>query len=133
MLLPTKDQVNAAGRHVITAAGMAITIFGLQAKGVTLEGVTTFINSLGETINTIVQFLGAAGIFYAAIKAGHAVAPTSQIAAVQAIATGPKDEVQKSAKDALVAATISLPQVQTIVTDAETANDAVSPDVVQAK
>lgn len=153
--LPTKSQVDAVSRHAITAAGVAITIFGLQAKGVSMENVTALINSLGETVNTLVQLIAAAGVMYGAIQASRSASPTNQIAQVQAIATGPSSPVsvdaQKAlitatsavamdksipksdeAKDALVAATISLPEVQTIITDKQTAAASSSPSVVAA-
>lgn len=128
--LPTKAQVDAASRHVITAAGVAVTIFGLQAKGVSMDNVTTLINSLGSTVNTLVQLIAAAGVLYGAVKAAHSASPSSQVANVQALAVDAKQPEAESAKQALIAATISLPEVQTIVTDQKTADAAPSESVV---
>src|SRR5882757_1216000 len=132
MWLPTRPQIDAASRHAITAGGVAITILGLQAKGVSLDDVKNLINSLGDTVNTIVQLVGAAGVLYGAIRAAHSASPTSQVASVKAIATDPSSDVSVDAKNALIAATIALPEVQTIVTDAKTAAASPSPSVVPA-
>ena len=155
MWLPTKAQIDAASRHAITAAGVAVTIFGLQAKGVSMDDVKALITSLGDTVATLVQLIGAIGVMYGAFKAAHSASPTSQIAQVQAIAVGSAGPVavdaQKAlieatsavalntsipksveAKNTLVAATIALPEVKTIITDATTADASPSPSVVAA-
>lgn len=155
MWLPTRPQVDSAARHAISIAGTAIAIFGLQAKGVTIEQTTAVIQSLGSAVNDIVVLLAAIAPFYAMLKAAHSASPTSQGASLATVATGPAGssavEAQKaligatstvaqdqsipasqSAANTLVAATISLPQVQTIVTDQRTANASSSPSVVSA-
>lgn len=155
MWLPSKDQIDSAKRHLTVAAGVAVTIFGLQAKGVSMENVTGLINSLGETVNTLVQLIAAAGVTYGIVKGFLKSSPTSQIASVKEIAIGPEGPVavdaqmalieatsavaqdkripqSDEAKDALIAATIALPQVQTIVTDKKTAEASPSPSVVSA-
>lgn len=154
--LPTKAQVNAASRHAITAVGVAVTIFGLQAKGVSMDQVTAVINSLGDTVNTLVQVVAAVGVLYGGIKAANSASPVNQIAQVREIATGaagpaavdaqkamieatsaiasdPSIPASKDAKQSLIAATIALPEVQTIVTDKETAAAAPSESVVAAE
>lgn len=156
MWLPTKDQVDAASRHAITAAGVAVTILGLQAKGVSMENVTALINSLGSTVNTLVQLVAAAGVVYGGIKAARSASPTNQVAKVQEMATGPASPVAVSAqaalvnavsaiaqdksipasddaKNTLIAATIALPEVQTIITDAKTAQASTSASVVASR
>lgn len=155
MWLPTKPQVDAASRHAISIAGTAIAIFGLQAKGVTIEQVTSVIQSLGSAVNDIVVLVAAVAPFYAMLKASHSANPTVQGASLAATASGPASpaavEAQKAiitatstiAKDGtipasqeatntLVAATIALPQVQTIVTDKKTADASSSASVVAA-
>lgn len=156
MWLPTKAQVDAASRHAITAAGVAVTIFGLQAKGVSMDNVKTLIESLGTTANTIIQLIAAAGVLYGSIKAANSASPTNQIASTAAIASDPSlpqavdaqaalvkataaiasnNVLAKSdeAKQTLIAATIALPEVQTIVTDKATADAAPSESVVAAE
>lgn len=86
MWLPTKAQVDAASRHAITAAGTAIALFGLQAKGVDLQQITAGIQALGTTVNDIVLLIGAAATVYASLKASRSASPTSQ--AVSVAATG---------------------------------------------
>lgn len=132
MWLPTKSQVDAASRHAITAAGVAVTIFGLQAKGVSMEQVTALISSMGETVNTLVQLAAAAGVLYGGIKAANSASPTNQIAQVHAIAADKSQPATEDAKQALIAATVSLPEVQAIVTDKATAAAAPSESVVPA-
>jgi hypothetical protein len=133
MWLPTKAQVDAASRHAITAVGVAVTIFGLQAKGVSMEQVTALINSLGNTVNTLVQVAAAAGVLYGGIKAANSASPTSQIANVAQMAQDPAQPHAQEAKQTLIAATIALPEVQTIVTDKATAAAAPSESVVAAE
>lgn len=84
MWLPTKAQVDAASRHVITAAGVAITIFGLQAKGVDIAQVTEIIQALGSTVNNLVVVAGTMAGLYAALKASSTASPTAQAKSVAA-------------------------------------------------
>lgn len=133
MWLPTKAQVDAATRHAISIAGTAIVIFGLQAKGVSVEQVTAAINALGSGINSIVLVLAALAPIYAGLRASQSASPTNQVAQVQAIANDPTQPAAQDAKQALIAATISLPEVQTIVADKETAAAAPSESVVAAE
>lgn len=132
MWLPTKAQIDAASRHAITAAGVAVTIFGLQAKGVDMNNVKALIESFGNTANTVVQLLGAIAVVYGGLKAANSASPTSQIASVHAIAADKSQPATEDAKQALIAATISLPEVQAIVTDKATAAAAPSESVVPA-
>lgn len=156
MWLPTKAQVDAASRHAISIAGTAIVIFGLQAKGISVEQVTAAIQSLGATVNSLVLVIAALAPLYATLKASHSASPTSQISSTAAIASDPKlpqaadaqaalvkataaiasnNVLAKSdeAKQTLIAATIALPEVQTIVTDKATADAAPSVSVVSAE
>jgi len=132
MWLPTKAQIDAASRHAITAAGVAVTIFGLQAKGISMENVTVLINSLGSTVNTLVQLVAAAGVFYGAVRAANSASPTNQIASVKAIATDAGSPVSDEAKKTLIAATVSLDEVQGIVADPATAHSIPSPAVMSS-
>lgn len=86
MWLPTKAQVDAASRHVITAVGTAIALLGLQAKGFDIAQITAAIQALGSSVNDIVVLIGAAATVYASLKASHTASPTSQ--AVSVAATG---------------------------------------------
>jgi hypothetical protein len=88
MWLPTKGQVDAASRHVITAAGVAVTIFGLQAKGVDIAQVTAAIQALGSTVNDVIVVAGTIAGLYAAWKASHTASPIEQAKSVAA--TGAK-------------------------------------------
>jgi hypothetical protein len=84
MNLPTKAQVDAASRHVITAAGVAVTIFGLQAKGVSMDQVTAVIKSLGDTVNTVLQLVAAIGLLYGGVVAAKSASKENQAKAVAA-------------------------------------------------
>lgn len=111
MWLPTKLQVDAVSRHAITAASVAFTIFGLQAKGVSMADVTSLINSLGATVNTILQVIAAVGVIYGGLKAANSASPTNQIAAVKTIATDPATPIATEAKAALLDAVAAQPEV----------------------
>lgn len=119
MWLPTKAQVDAASRHIITAVGVAVTIFGLQAKGVNMDQVKVVIESMGATVNTIIQLLAAAGVVYGGIQASRSASPTSQIASVREIATGPASAQAVDAQKALVEATAAVAADPTIPTSKE--------------
>lgn len=84
MWLPTQGQVNTAGRYAASIAGTAIAIFGLQAKGISLDQVKALIGALGTVVNDLVILAGAAGTVYAAIKGVAQSSPTNQAAAVAA-------------------------------------------------
>lgn len=88
MWLPTKSQVDAASRHAISIAGTAFVIFGLQAKGVSLDQVKEIIGALGGTVNDIVLLVGTVAPLYAMLKASHSASPTSQ--AISVASTGAK-------------------------------------------
>ncbi len=131
MNLPTPAQVNAASRHLITAAGVAVTIFGLQAKGVSMESVTNLINSLGGTINTLVQLAAAVGVIYGGVQAARSASPANQIEQVkQNAAAG-----DQGSKAALLDATASLPEVvgDIKVADPALVNATASAQVVPAE
>lgn len=108
MWLPTQAQVDAASRHAISIAGTAIVIFGLQAKGVSLDQVKDVIGALGSTVNSIVVLLGALAPLYALLKASSTASPTSQIQAVKNIATGPASSTAVDAQAALIHATSTI-------------------------
>jgi hypothetical protein len=88
MWLPTQGQVNTAGRYATAVAGTAIAIFGLQAKGITLDQAKAVIGALGPVVNDLVTLIGVLGTAYAAIKGVSSSSPTNQAAAVAA--TGAK-------------------------------------------
>lgn len=128
MWLPTRAQVDSASRHAISIAGTAFAIFGLQAKGVTLDQVKEIIGALGSTVNDIVVLVAALAPIYAMLKAGHSASPTSQIQSVQTIADtgGPS---QQSAQVAIVNAAASLPSTAKIVNPSLAPNPATSAKV----
>lgn len=155
MNLPTKDQVNAVTRHIGSAVGGAILIFGLSSK-IDPATATSIVNAIGPVINDIVVVIGIVGPLISAYYASRSASPSNQVAAVKAIATGPASAVSvdaqkaiveatsavahdtsipasKDASQALIAATIALPEVKTIVTDKATADAAPSPNVVSAQ
>jgi len=84
MWLPTRAQVDSASRHAISIAGTAIAIFGLQAKGVSLDQVKEVIAALGSTVNDIVVLIAALAPLYAMLKASHTASPVEQAKAVEA-------------------------------------------------
>ena len=148
MWLPTRPQVDSASRHAISIAGTAFAIFGLQAKGISLDQVKAVITALGNVVNDFIILIGTLAPFYALLKAASSASPTNQGASLTTLATGPASssavEAQKAligatsavaqdksipasqeAANTLVTATIALPQVQGIVTDKAT-KDAVN-------
>lgn len=88
MWLPTQGQVATAGRYATAVAGTAITLLGLQSKGISLDQVKAVISALGPFVNDLVTLIGVLGTAYAAIKGVNSASPTSQAASVAA--TGAK-------------------------------------------
>ena len=84
MWLPTRAQVDSASRHAITIVGTATVIFGLQAKGFDPQAIINVIQSLGPTVNDIVNVIGTVAAAYAMLKASHTASPTSQSASLGA-------------------------------------------------
>lgn len=84
MWLPTKEQVNTAGRYAGAIAGTAFAIFGLQAKGFSLDEVKAAIAALGTVINDIVVLIGVLGPIYVAARGVSSSSPTGQAAAIGA-------------------------------------------------
>ncbi len=88
MNLPNRAQVDTAARYAGTIAGTAFAIFGLQAKGITLEQVQAVIAAGGTLVNDIVVMASALTPLYLAFRGVSSSSPTSQAAAVAA--TGAK-------------------------------------------
>lgn len=86
MWLPSKSQVDTAGRYATAVAGTAITIFGLQNRGISLDQVKGVIQALGDTVNQIAILVAAAATLYASAKGIFKSSPTQQ--AVSVAATG---------------------------------------------
>jgi hypothetical protein len=84
MWLPTQGQVSTAGRYATAVAGTAITIFGLQAKGFSLDQAKEIIQALGATVNNIVILLAALAPVYALLKGVHSSSPIEQAKSVEA-------------------------------------------------
>ena len=84
MRLPTQAEVNTATRYASAVAGTAITIFGLQAKGITLDQVTGVISALGTVVNNGVIAIGMIASLYAAFRGVSSSSPTAQAAAIGA-------------------------------------------------
>lgn len=82
MKLPTPDQVNAATRHAISAAGGAIIMFGLSSK-INIDSLTAVINSLGSIINNLVLIVGIVAPIVAGYYASKSASPVAQAAAVE--------------------------------------------------
>ncbi len=105
MWLPTKAQIDAASRHLITAAGTIVALLGLQAKGVDIAQVTAAIQALGASVNDLVVLIGAAATIYASVKASRTASPTAQatsVASTGAVVVGSPE---------LAAATPSIPNI----------------------
>lgn len=84
MWLPTQAQINTAGRYATVIASTAIGIFGLQAKGFSLDQVKDVIAALGGVINNLVILASAVAAVYAAVRGVSSSSPTGQAAAIGA-------------------------------------------------
>lgn len=115
MWLPSQAQVNTAGRYVTAIAGTAFGIFGLQAKGISLDQVKAAINALGTVVNDIVILIGAAGTIYAAVKGVVSSSSNGQAAAIGANAS----TIVKPAPGGGATVTITDPAMASAALDAQ--------------
>jgi hypothetical protein len=84
MPLPTQAQVNTAGRYAGAVIGTAFTIFGLQAKGISLDQVNALINALGTVVNDAVIVIGMLMPLYVTFKGIVSSSSNGQAAAIGA-------------------------------------------------
>lgn len=84
MWMPSQAQVNTAGRYAGAIAGTAFAIFGLQAKGISLDQVKAVIAALGPVVNDGVTLISAVGAIYAAVKGISTSSSAGQAAAIGA-------------------------------------------------
>jgi hypothetical protein len=84
MPLPTQAQVNTAGRYAGTVIGTAFAIFGLEAKGISLDQVRAAIGALGTVVNDGVVLIGILAPLYASIKGVISSSSTGQAFAIGA-------------------------------------------------
>jgi hypothetical protein len=84
MLLPTQAQVNTGVRYAGTIAGTAFAIFGLQAKGFSLDQAKAAVGALGSVVNDVVILIGIAGPLFAAFKGVKSSSAAGQAAAIGA-------------------------------------------------
>ena len=83
MNLPTQAQVEAAARHLASAAGGAILLFGLSTK-FDPTAVGAVINASGTLVNDVIMLIGLVTPIIAGFYASKTASPTSQAAAVAA-------------------------------------------------
>jgi hypothetical protein len=84
MFLPTTAQINTAGRYVGAVAGTAITIFGLQARGISIDQVKLVIAAAGTVVNDLVILISAMTPVYLAVRGIMTSSKTGQAAAIGA-------------------------------------------------
>lgn len=147
--LPTPQSIKNIAGHIATAAGTAIAIFGLQAKGIDPAKVTAAIIALGDVANNIIIGIGVIGSAYAAYKAAQGsstpavVSQSSQAISAnpQAVAASlpPETTIElakatidmaansEAAKHTLLDNIVTLPSVQGVIVDKQTAMATSSP------
>jgi hypothetical protein len=145
MAVPTQDQVGGQLRAIIPALGVIVSTLGIynaDKTGALVAGLLTAVGPISYIITAIwsaITHLQSNQIAtVAAIATGPAspVAASAQKALIEATAAVASDKsirASEDAKNTLIAATIALPEVQTIVTNAETAAASPSPSVVSAE
>jgi hypothetical protein len=87
MWLPSQAQVNAACRHIASAVGGAILVFGLSGK-IDVNAVNQIITAAGTVVNDVVILIGLVSPMIAAYFASKSASTQSQAAALAA--TGAK-------------------------------------------
>lgn len=157
MNLPNPQQVKNITGHIATAAGTAIAIFGLQAKGIDPQKMVAAINAMGDLFNSLVVVGGILGALFAGYKSATGSSPTAVLAQAQSIAEDPTQlqapaiqqqlvgavkkiaedpgiAIAQQAKAAIIDAAAAVPEVvgEIKVADAALAAKTASPQVVTA-
>jgi hypothetical protein len=123
----------AAIRYALTTVGALLAMFGLTAlSSDKIDSIINMMKQLGTTIGAILTLIGIITPVAMAVIGTVRSTVKSQIASVRAIAKE-QQPLTKDAKNALVAATISLDEVQTIVGTKEIANASPSASVVSTE
>lgn len=81
MWLPTQAQVNAATRHIASAVGGAVLMFGLSTK-IDINSVNQVIAATGTVVNDIIVLVGIMSPMIAAYFASKSASPKAQADAV---------------------------------------------------
>ena len=142
--VPSQDQVVKQLQIIIPALGTIVTAVGISSAAVNsweqialasigpisylVCGIWSLISNTQASKIKAVQDIATGPASAAAVQAQTAI-----IQAAGAIAQDPSIPTSKAAGDALITATIALPNVQTVVTDQKTADSHPSPSVVAAK
>jgi hypothetical protein len=87
MPLPTQAQVKSAAESAGTVVATAFAIFGLQAKGISLDQIKAAIGALGATVNDLVVLASLLYPVYTSIKGYLAASGKGQ---AEAIGANPK-------------------------------------------
>jgi hypothetical protein len=107
MNLPTQAQVKAATRHIASAAGGIILMFGLSSK-IDPDTLAKIIAQTGTIINDVIILIGLAGPVIAGWRALQSASPTEQ--AVTITKEGPPGTIVVTS-DAIAKATPEAPNV----------------------
>lgn len=87
MRLPTRNEVDTASRYAGTIAATAVAIFGLQAKGISLDQVKAVIAAMGDFVNTLLVLISTITPVYLAVKGIMSSSPSGQAALIGANAS----------------------------------------------
>jgi hypothetical protein len=111
----TQAQVNTAGRYAGAVIGTAIMIFGLQARGISIDQVKVVISSLGTVVNDMVVLIGAIAPLYVAVRGIASSSPTGQAASIGANAA----TIVQPAPNGTATVTITDPAMASAALDAQ--------------
>lgn len=125
--------VLTALRYLLTAVSPLLAVVGVVALSPQqIDHIIATAQQIGVVVGAIAALIGIVAPIGAGIWGTFKSTSKQQIQSVAAIANDPTQPQSADAKQTLIAATISLPEVQTIVTDKATADAAPSESVVAA-
>lgn len=125
--------VIAAIRYFLAALGTLLAGAGFIALSPQqIDKVISLFQQLGTTLTALLTLVGLTAPVVSLIYGMLSATIRQQIGRVKDIAQDKSQPLAEDAKQALIAATIAQPSVQTIVTDRQTAADALSESVVAA-
>jgi hypothetical protein len=122
----TRDQWNAAGKHVLSAAGggvaVAVVLHAISptdASAIT-DGLNSIAHGLTDVIKGIAGILGVLAPIYAAWRSAHNASPQNQVARateviVEASKPGTAPVIDTKAKNEMIDAVSNLPGVVGVV------------------
>ena len=126
MAIPTRDEVNAAARHIASFLGGLIVAFGLTSK-LSPDTVNSIVTATGALVNDALTLFGIVAPLVAAYFAKRSATPDAQAQAVVNNATA--GILPRTAQIAVLNAAALVPGTEKVVNPAFAPDPATAPKI----